>query len=241
MGTCVVDGKIFTVLILILNSGFYFALAEEDVCFLYVQKNFSKSPILSLQPSVKVFETRLIFNLPADKGIQIQSVKLSKPHCTVILCNEKQLQGQCEQFSSSLSDVSVQDKKVHQNVKSIDCHCPDSESEVASANKSDDSSVEVTKSERIQQETPCSTIYRDWHYKGQSHEALFPGASGKIDLGSKQQIRSVSVKTGCTLMLWGFKGDTSDEVVTFSISNSTSFLEMVLIIQSLLCIIMKYF
>ncbi|ODN01264.1 Acylpyruvase FAHD1, mitochondrial [Orchesella cincta] len=190
-------------------------------------KNYSRAPILSLEPSVKVFEVRLIFNLPAGKGVRIESLKLSKPHCEVIICNEKHLQGECVQFSSSLPDVSVQDKKVHLNVKSVDCHCAE-EPEVppTSSTEPELSSVDVIKNEKIQSETPCSTIYREWHYKGQSHQATSPGSVGKIDLGSTQQIRSVSVKTGCTLMLWGPNGPAGDEVVSFSISNSTSFLKM---------------
>ncbi|CAL8141149.1 unnamed protein product [Orchesella dallaii] len=206
---------------------FYCALAEEDVCFLYGQKNFSRSPILGLEPSVKVFETRLIFNLPAGRGILIESLKLSKPNCEVILCDEKHLQGECVRFSSSLPDISVQDTKVHKSVKSVDCHCSD-EPVLQTSTSSDESEVlsaDVIKNEKIINEMPCSTIYRDWHYQGLSHQATPPGSVGKIDLGSTQQIRSVSIKPGCTLKIWGLNEQNRDEV-SFSISNSTTFLEM---------------
>lgn len=232
------------VLITILCISFPAVFSEEDdedqnVCLLYSGKNFSgDTALLSLRPTVKVFDTHLLFDLNDQEpppnssnnqtGIRIQSVKLTKANCSLIICDEKHLEGNCAQFTQSNPDISSSEAEVYRSVRSVDCHC-------SYLNASQIVSLARTRfpkpSEKLQEGYPqpvkipasatasCSVLFRDWHFSGQAFSLDFSGSTGKIDLGVGPRVRSILVKDGCTTILWNTHRN------THSVSKDVSFFE----------------
>lgn len=202
---------------------------ENKACQLFSRKYFRGTPVLSLTNTVKVFDTSLIFESKSDKGINIQSVKLSQLNCSVILCNEKHLKGECTRVGISQSG------KSYKNIRSVDCHCDDRSRsmEDGAAEESKETTTMSEKghsSQQLQEEVDnkqeCATIYRDWHYQGHSQALIFPGSTNMVDMGRTQRVRSIKVRNGCSVVLWG-SCDSLEKQDTFSTSTSASFLQLV--------------
>lgn len=211
---------------------------DEPICLLYFNKNYTgKEPLLAVRPTVKIFETNLLFhpNNPNAKGITIQSVNITEENCSVILCNEKHLLGDCTQFTKSNSDISEHERgsKVYQNVRSVDCHCsslnPD---DLVSRPLSSVVLPQVGKLKSVREtketegypkisppvtdpvSTSCATLFIDWHYQGQSLSLVFAGSVEKVDLGLNPRVRSLKVRDGCTVSLWKYENQDLDEFST---------------------------
>lgn len=224
---------------------------KENVCLLYSLKNFSGEPLLSLNPIVKVFETRLLFHLDANRsaGIVIQSVKLTKDNCSVILCDGKHLQGKCVQLKENVEDISSLGKgeenatSVYKAVRSVDCHCDFLGQDDIVRVSGSPSSADITPSEKLQEGYPphisqassdiCATLFRDWHFKGQPFFLEFAGSVGKIDLGLKPRIRSLSVNQGCSVNLWNSASSSVADAQKRTEAESVSFFQVVRNIQRL--------
>ncbi len=212
---------------------------KENVCLLYSSKNFSGDPLLSLNPFVKVFETRLLFHLDSKSGIVIQSVKLTKDNCSVIICDGKHLQGKCVHIEENIEDISTLENStsVYKSVRSVDCHCDFlGQDDIVRVTPS--SSADISPSEKLQSSeegyppilqnsgASCATLFRDWHFKGQPFLMEFAGSVGKIELGLLPRIRSLSVNEGCSVNLWN-GASTAADLQKQTVAKSVSFFQMV--------------